>query len=85
MDVRTISILLFRFFCDCGAGSTGTPCQLLNKHSSPAQRSSTEYQNLHSTSTRSESRVNSRCGLDVTTGMWQNFDKKQKVNRATEG
>ena len=76
-----------RFFCDCGAGSTGSPCQLLNKHSSVAQRSSTEYhdQNLRSTSTRSESRANPLFGLDVTTGMWQNFCNKQKVNRATEG
>ena len=77
-------LILFRFFCDCGAGSTGTPCQLLNKDSGLAQKSSTEHQSMRTMTTRSKSRVNSRCGCDVTSGVWHNFENTQKVNTATE-
>ena len=49
-----------------------------------AQKSLTEHQSMRTMTTRSKSRVNSRCGCDVTSGVWHNFENTQKVNTATE-
>ena len=68
-----IFVVLFRFFCDCGAGSTGTPCQLLNKDDV------TQKECESSMTTRDKSRVNPRCACDVTKGVWHNFGNSQKT------
>lgn len=73
-----------RFFCDCGAGSTGIRCQLLKKEEL-VEQSSPEAQTSHNSSSQAQSRVNTRCSSDVARASWQNYDGVGKVVSTNEG
>ena len=72
-----------RFFCDCGAGSTGIHCQLLKKDGTVEQLSP-ETHTSRVSSNQTESNVRARCS-DLARANWQNFDSAGKVVSTKQG